>query len=83
MKSVKLRMICTSTFCLSIMGWVFFAIFFAPDGFFSSTQSPVMLSQDPLSPLYFSLFVFGLAVPILSLLGLVISVLLGIRELRT
>jgi hypothetical protein len=82
MKSKTLKNVSITTLVMSVMGWLVFAFFFAPDRFFSSTEPPIVPSTDPLSLLYFFFFIVGLAVPILSILGLAISTIFGIRERR-
>jgi hypothetical protein len=82
MKSKRLKIISITTLFMSVMGWLVFAIFFAPDRFFSSTEPPIVPSTDPLSLMYFFLLLIGIAIPILSILGLALSTIFGIQERR-
>jgi hypothetical protein len=82
MKNKKLKKVLTLGFLLPIFGWLIFAVFFAPENFFKYSEPPVPSSSDGVSLVYFILFLLGITVPILSLLGLAILSILGLHDCR-
>jgi hypothetical protein len=82
MKNKKLKRVLTTGFLLPVLGWLIFALFFAPENFFKYSEPPLGVSTDFVSLLYFFLFILGIAIPILCLLGLAILSILGLHDCR-